>query len=210
MKIETAIKKVVAFLQDNPGSTKAEIGTKTKITGIELTNVLKAIRKQEGLSLVEDGSGKEMKFSISAEPEVTEETSTELEIPVGDEQEAPKDKSGTRNKDQYKLDGELYGKGRIVQAVVRKYVAENPKVTYKQLKEVFPDELLNRFGIFQDENTANSLSGARPRYFMKDEDSIKLGDKKIVYTSSQFTASNVIGVLAVAKKLGMKISTVSK
>ena len=210
MKIETAIKKVVEFLQNNPGSTKAEIGAKTKITGLELTNVVKALRKEGRLT--EEGEGKEMKFSISAETEVIEEPSTELEIPVEDEQEAPNGKSGTRNKDQYKLDGELYGKGRIVQAVVRKYVADNPKVTYKQLKEVFPDELLNRFGIFQDETTANSLSGSRPRFFMSEEkgDGIKLGDKKIVYTSSQFTASNVIPLLAVAKKLGMKIATVSK
>ena len=38
----------------------------------------------------------------------------------------------------------------------------------------------------------------------------KLGDKKIVYTSSQFTAGNVIPLLDVAKKLGMKIAIVSK
>ena len=208
MKIETAIKKVVQFLEITPGATKADITAKTKIAGIELTNVLKALRKEK--RLVEDGAGKETTFSVSAEAEVTEEPSTELEIPVEDEQEAPKGKSGTRNKDQYKLDGELYGKGRIVQAVVKKYVAEHPKVTHKQLKEVFPDELLNRFGIFQDENTANTLSGARPRYFMKDEDGIKLGDKKIVYTSSQFTATNVLPLLDVAKKLGIKITTVSK
>jgi len=210
MKIETAIKKVVTFLESNPGATKAEITAKTKIAGIELTNVIKALRR-EG-RLIEEGEGKEMKLSISAEPEVTEEVSTELEIPVGDEHESPKGKSAGRNKDQYKLDGELYGKGRIVQAVVRKYVAENPKVTYKQLKEVFPDELLNRFGIFQDENTANSLSGSRPRYFMSEEkgDAIKLGDRKVVFTSSQFTADSVQPLLAVAKKLGMKITTVSK
>ena len=209
MKIETAVKKVATFLESNPGATKAEITAKTKIAGIELTNVLKALRK-EG-RLIEEGEGKEMKLSVSAEVEIAEELSTELEIPVEDEQEAPKGKSAGRNKDQYKLDGELYGKGRIVQAVVRKYVTDNPKVTYKQLKEVFPDELLNRFGIFQDETTARSLSGARDRYFLKEEDGIKLGDRKVVFTSSQFTAETVQPVLAIARKqLGMKISTVSK
>jgi len=210
MKLETAIKKVVAFLESNPGATKAEITAKTKIAGIELTNVIRAIRKQGRLE--ELGEGKAMTFSVTAEAEVTEEPSAELEIPVDDEQTASKVKSAGRNKDQYKLDGQLYGKGRLVQAVVRKYVAENPKVTYKQLKEVFPDELLNRFGIFQDENTANSLSGSRPRFFMSEEkgDGIKLGDRKVVFTSSQFTADSVQPLLAVAKKLGMKITTVSK
>ena len=161
------------------------------------------------------GSKKAAGKSEQTPAEVVEEVETPapLEIPVEDEQLAINTKgpkTAGRNKDQYKLDGQLYGKGRIVQAVVRKYVADHPKVTTKQLKEVFPDELLNRFGIFQDENTANTLSGARPRYFMKDEDGIKLGDKKIVYTSSQFTSSNVIPLLDVAKKLGMKIATVSK
>ena len=208
MKIETAIKKVVTFLESNPGATKADITAKTKIAGIELTNALKAMRK-EG-RLIEEGEGKAMTFSVAAEAEVTEEPSTELEVPVDEEQEAPKGINVGRNKDQYKLDGQLYGKGRIVQAVVRKYVTENPKVTYKQLKEVFPDELLNRFGIFQDETTARSLSGARDRYFLKEEDGIKLGDRKVVFTSSQFTADSVQPLLAVAKKLGMKITTVSK
>jgi hypothetical protein len=210
MKIETAVKKVVTFLETTPGATKAEITAKTKIAGIELTNVIKALRK-EG-RLIEEGEGKEMRLSISAEAEVTEEPSTELEIPVEDEQDAPQGKTTGRNKDKYKLDGELYGKGRIVQAIVRKYVAENPKVTYKQLKEVFPDELLNRFGIFQDETTANSLSGSRPRYFMSEEkgDGIKLGDRKVVFTSSQFTATNLLPLMAVAKKLGMKIAVLKR
>ena len=154
------------------------------------------------------------KSTETAEVEIEEvETPAPLEIPIEDEQlatNAKGPKAAGRNKDQYKLDGVLYGKGRIVQAVVRKYVSDHPKVTYKQLKEVFPDDLLNRFGIFQDEPTAASLSGARPRYFQKDGDGIKLGDRKVVFTSSQFTATNVMPLLDIAKKLNMKISVVSK
>src|SRR5580698_2599247 len=85
------------------------------------------------------------------------------EIPVEDEQLAGTVKAGKgRNNDKYRIAGDstLYGKGRIVQAAVRKYVAERPKVTVKQLKEVFPDELLARFGVFQDENGANNLASA--------------------------------------------------
>ena len=34
-----------------------------------------------------------------------------------------------------------YGKGRMVEAVVNKYVELNPSVTVQQLKEVFPERL---------------------------------------------------------------------
>ena len=168
MKIETAIKKVVAFLQDNPTSSKEVIGTKTKVKGIELTNVFKALRKQE--RLVEEGEGKEATFSITpeaapaGEAPVVEETETEVTAKV---------KKG-RNNDKYQFNGNAYGKGPLVREVVRQYVSGHPKVTSKQLKEIFPDELLHRFGIFQEESVAKSLSGARDRYFMKEEHLIKL------------------------------------
>ena len=199
MKIETAVKKVVEFLESNPASTKEVIGTKTKVKGLELTNVLKALRKQE--RLVEDGEGKEATFSVKAEvAAVAEEPVVEETEPVV----TKKVKNG-RNNDKYQFNGNAYGKGPLVREVVRQYVTGHPKVTTKQLKEVFPDELLHRVGIFQEESIARSLSGARDRYFFKEEHQIKLGDKKVVVVCNQFTAGNIIPFLATAKKAGFKI-----
>jgi hypothetical protein len=152
---------------------------------------------------------------ISSEAPVVEEvvTTATTEIPVEDEQLATNTKSKGRNNDKYKIAGDtqVYGKGRIIQAAVRKYVAEHPKVTYKQLKEVFPDELLARFGVFQDENGANNLASAgRQRYFMGENDGIKLGDKKVVYTCSQLTAKNIVKIIDACKKAGIKISVAAK
>ena len=135
-----------------------------------------------------------------------------LEIPVEDEQLATS-KGKSRNNDKYKIAGDtqLYGKGRVVQAAVRKYVADHPKVTYKQLKEVFPDLLLARFGVFQDENGANNLASAgRQRYFMGENDGIKLGDKRVVYACSQLTAKNLVPIIEACKKAGIKISVGTK
>ena len=208
MKIETAIKKVVAFLESNPGATKTEITAKTKIAGIELTNVIKALRK-EGRLIEEKGEDKSLKFSISAEAEVTTEPATELEIPVEDEQTAPASKG--RNNDKYKFNGQEYGKGPLVRAVVAQYVTDNPKTTYKQLKEIFPDSLMRRFGIFEqvegkkDEPTASSISGARPRYFMKDEQFVRLAGGKLIAVCSQFTYDNIQPFLKTARALGFKI-----
>ena len=199
MKIETAVKKVVEFLESNPTSTKEVIGTKTKVKGLELTNVLKALRKQE--RLVEDGEGKEATFSVK--PEATPTT----EEPVVEETEpvvTEKLKKG-RNNDKYQFNGNAYGKGKLVLEVVRQFVNGHPKVNFKNLKEVFPDTLLNRFGIFQEESAARNLSGTRDRYFFQDEHQIKLSDKKVIVVCNQFTSDNIIPFLAAAKKAGFKI-----
>lgn len=199
MKIETATKKVVEFLVNNPASTKEAIGTKTKVKGIELTNVFKALRKQE--RLVEEGEGKEATFSIKEETGAA--VTTETEISIEDEQLPGKSKG--RNNDKYQFNGNSYGKGPLVREVVRQYVAGHPKTTLKQLKEVFPDELLHRFGIFQEIEKARELSGARERFFFKDEHQIKLGDRKTIVACNQFTSANIQPFLRAAKALGFKI-----
>ncbi|MBL0310153.1 MAG: hypothetical protein IPP77_10885 [Bacteroidetes bacterium] len=199
MKLETAVKKVAEFLASNPGSTKEAIGKATKVNGIELTNVIKRLRKEERL-VEEYPDGEVPAFSIKNE-EQTEPVSNETEIPVEDEQ-LPAKKG--RNNDKYQFNGNSYGKGPLVREVVRQYVAGR-KVTLKQLREAFPDELLNRFGIFQEESKAKELSGARDRYFFKDEHHIQLGDKKIVVVCNQLTAQNIQPFLKTAKALGFKI-----
>ncbi|MFN8323980.1 MAG: hypothetical protein U0T74_15050 [Chitinophagales bacterium] len=201
MKIETAIKKVTEFLQNSPASTKEAIGTSTKVKGIELTNVIKALRKKE--LLIEEGEGKDVKFSLNAE------VPAEPEPVAGatDEEIEPVVKSKGRNNDKYQFNGNAYGKGPLVREVVRQFVAGrggHAKTTYKQLKEAFPDDLLKRFGILQDEDTARSLSGARDRYFFKEEHQIKLKDK-IVVCCNQFTSENIQPFLKTAKSLGFKI-----
>jgi hypothetical protein len=201
MKLETAIRKVVEFLENNPGSTKEQIGTATKVKGIELANALRAIRKSGRLQ--EEGEGKEAVFTVTAEETAgTGEEHTE-ETPDAEEEVAPVASKG-RNNDKYQFGGESYGKGPLVREVVRQYVADNPRTTLKKLKEVFPDDLLHRFGIFQELDRARELSGARERYFFKDEHQIKLGDK-VVVVCNQLTAANIQPFLKAAKALGYKI-----
>lgn len=50
--------------------------------------------------------------------------------------------NGAREYSKYAVNGEgKYGKGRMVEAVVNKYVELNPNVTVQKLKEVFPERL---------------------------------------------------------------------
>ena len=111
-----------------------------------------------------------------------------------------------RNNDKYKFNGEEYGKGQLVRAVVAKYIEDRPETTYMELKEIFPDTLMKRFGLFADHDTAVKLSGTRSRYFMKPEQLIKIkGQKAPIAVCNQWTAKLIVDFIAVAKGLGYKI-----
>lgn len=135
--------------------------------------------------------------------EVTNPEPVETPVEETDSEIAEKVKKG-RNNDKYQFNGNFYGKGPLVRAIVMDFVAKNPKTTFKKLKEVFPDELLHRFGIFQEIDHARTF-GARDRYFFKEEHQIKLSDKKVVVVCNQFTTANIQPFLKAAKALGFKI-----
>ena len=108
-----------------------------------------------------------------------------------------------RDNSTFKFNGLDFKKGPLVREVVRKYVEES-KPTLKQLKEAFPDELLKRFGVWQEEDQARSIQGARDRYFWKEEHQIKVKGKVIV-VCNQWTSSNIQPFLKTVKALGYKI-----
>ncbi|OFY85378.1 MAG: hypothetical protein A3F72_03685 [Bacteroidetes bacterium RIFCSPLOWO2_12_FULL_35_15] len=99
-------------------------------------------------------------------------------------------KTEGRDTSKLKFNGELYGKGRLVLAVVQKYMLDNPKTTFTKLKEVFPDELQPRYGMIQEVSKAKKISADRDRYFLKPEDLIKVGDKKVA-VCNQFGSHNL-------------------
>jgi hypothetical protein len=204
MSTKAAHEQVAEFLHANPASTKASIGEGTGIKGIVLVNALRKLGNEGGL--VEEGEGKEAIFSIQEQPafEKTQVEPLKEEGGEGEGEEKEVVKNKGRDNSKFKFNGQEYGKGPLVRAVIAQHVADNPKITYKQLKEVFPDELLKRFGIFQDEDNARLLSGARDRYFFKPEQLITLNDKTIA-VCNQFTSENIRPFLQAAKKAGYKI-----
>jgi len=113
--------------------------------------------------------------------------------------------SGSRDISKIKFNGTMYGKGRLVLAVVQHYVKNNPRVSYTKLKEVFSDEFQQRYGMVQELSKAKKLSVDRDRFFLKAEDLIKIGDKKIA-VCNQFGSNNIAPFLKMVKsKLGYNI-----
>lgn len=119
----------------------------------------------------------------------------------------PTKEKGDRDRTKYKFNGELYGKGPLVLAVIRKYVGDNPKTNYDILKKAFPDELLKGYGVFQSYEKAMDVSKVKKRFFLNDDQLVRLRDKNIAICS-QFGRDNFPPFLTHSKKMGFKIEEV--
>ena len=201
--------KVLEFLAQNPNSNFKTIAKSTKVSDTMLTNILK--RVEEGGVVSVTGKGKDATYSLKPKQKKDEKAETAPAVTIESKAEtattetAEKKKStGTRDNRKFKFDGQEYGKGPLVRAVVEAYAKKNPKTTLAQLKKVFPDDLLHRYGIFQEMKEAKKMSGNRDRYFMKPEQTIKVKDATVA-VCNQFTAENVQPFLKVAKEQGFTI-----
>lgn len=110
---------------------------------------------------------------------------------------------------KYKFNGAIYSKARLVHAVVRQYILDNPQTTYNELLEIFPSELqaysLSVFEKFQD--AVERYKNKQPRYYIKPEMKIKLSDCDIA-VCNQWGVLNLSNFTNKAKELGYDIEAV--
>lgn len=116
-----------------------------------------------------------------------------------------------RNNDltKYRFRGEVFGKGRLVLAVIKDYVRENPDKTYSELEKQFPQELQGKQGTFTTEAKARLLmndTGYR-RHYLEPEELVALKDATGA-VSSQWGLPNIGRFIDHALKLGFDISEV--
>lgn len=215
MKSTNSKEKVAEYIIANTPAEKSEIANSTGVKGIVLEGLLsRLVKSQEFIREEKDGKS----YFIPAPPDVDtgednnradaaqskEETSPEAEAVQEKKEKLGAEKSKRDNR-KFKFAGEEYGKGALVHAVVKQFVIDHKNTTLGKLKESFPDELLQRFGIFQEVAKAKQFSsGGRDRFFMKEEQIIKLRDKKVA-VCNQFTSENIKPFLAAARKLGYSI-----
>lgn len=117
-------------------------------------------------------------------------------------------KFGYTNKDYSKFlfHGQEYNKGRLVNAVVRAYVEQNPNITFSQLKSKFPDSIQGSFGVFDTTEKAKDIyeRWGHKRHYIKEEETIKLQDQNIS-TCTQWNPMNIKNFIEQANELGLKI-----
>ena len=101
---------------------------------------------------------------------------------------------------RYILDGEYYGKGRYVLAILRKYIGPR-KVTLADLQKTFPKEIQGYYEMVVDADTLPKEG--RRNYFMRTGDIIHLQDGTNVAVTRQWGKGNIERFLKLAKDLGL-------
>jgi hypothetical protein len=114
-----------------------------------------------------------------------------------------KQEASVRNLNKIKFQGETLTKARTVHALVAEYIYKK-KPTLKQLEQAFPNELLNRYGIFKLIHVARVYTvNGRTRYYFKKEDQLKTKDGKTIVVCNQFSNENIKPFLKQARILGL-------
>ena len=124
--------------------------------------------------------------------------------------------SSIKDKTQYEFNGQKYGKGRLVLAVVQKYVEDNPSTTYSDLLAAFPDVLQGgKSGVLKMESSVpDEEKGIGPdahkRYFVKGKDIIKLpATKESILVCREWGIGNINNFINhVTTILGYKIDII--
>lgn len=106
-----------------------------------------------------------------------------------------------RDYSKYVFQGEQYGKGTLVRAVISKYAEDHPNITADKLKTIFPKkEIHSTFEVVEPVKKA-----AKGRFFLRPEHIIKVKDSKVAVTS-QWSKNNIQSFIDFVKKnLHMKI-----
>lgn len=117
----------------------------------------------------------------------------------------PKDKDNTK----YKLNGRIYGKGRLVHAAIKAHIESDPDITYAMLQHRFPDKLQGSSGVIRTLSEAEKIRSdtGYKRHFMNADEIIQLNDGPIA-VSSQWGKDNIDGFINQAVSLGLIIETI--
>jgi len=221
---KTLKEKIIDVVKEASSVDKKTISESTATKGIVLEGALSKLVKDK-IIIVEVKEGEKI-YSISPETEVclTQDpiipqisaTKKEKKEKLEDEiavagKNTEKSKTsygkneGKRDMRKFRFKGEHHTKGGLVHVVISEFVSKRKNISLAKLKESFPDELLQRFGVVQEIAKAKQFaSGGRDRYFMQEERIIKLKDKKIV-VCNQWTSENIKPFLTAARKLGFDI-----
>jgi hypothetical protein len=114
---------------------------------------------------------------------------------------------GSKDFSKFKFNGKSYNKGRLVNAVIKKVVEDNPKITFSELKQKFPDRVQGSMGVFDLKEKAEEIFERtnRIRYYIKPDEVIQLADNVLISTSTQWHPDNIKAFIEQEKKRGYKV-----
>ena len=117
-----------------------------------------------------------------------------------------------RDTTKYIFNGETYGKGRLVLAVIKKHITDDPQITLQNLQADFPKELqypgsigvINKLEYVETKFSEHS----NKRHYIKPDELIKI-EGGVIAVCTQWGIDNIENFIAQAKKLGHEITVVA-
>ena len=107
---------------------------------------------------------------------------------------------------QYRFNGHVVGKSRLVVAVLKRHVENNADITFSQLEKSFPKGLQESYGCFDSVSEAETIyGGGRKRHFLKPQELIQLTDERIA-VCTQWGIGNIGPFIERAVELGYMIT----
>lgn len=119
------------------------------------------------------------------------------------------DKPQQRDKTRYMFNGNVYLKNRLVLAIIKEFVSQNPNITCGELKAAFNKSLQGSIGVVEIENIAKRRSDYKVRFFAEEDEIIKLSDGNML-VCSQWGITNIPSFIKRAKQLGFQIESIDK
>lgn len=115
-----------------------------------------------------------------------------------------------RQKDltKYSFNGKVYGKSRLVLAVVKTYLQDKPKTTFEDLKMAFPDSCQGSWGVIALQEKGQEVfdRSGYYRYFIDESDVLVTGDQKRIVVCNEWGVGNIGRFIERARELGFQIS----
>ena len=122
-------------------------------------------------------------------------------------------KAGNNSRDNTKYsidDGTNYwGKNRIVREIIIRYLELHPKMTYRQLEQIFPDEMQGSYGVVRSIEELNEMEhdskDLATRYLMKEEELLTAADGVRFAVCNQWGSYNIPNIFRLMEKWGWNL-----
>ncbi|MBS9781857.1 MAG: hypothetical protein KGV56_05115 [Gammaproteobacteria bacterium] len=110
-------------------------------------------------------------------------------------------KNSRKDFSKYSFQKQTYNKGRLVHAVVKHYVSNNPNITFIELQQKFPN-CINSQGVFTTKDEAMKIFNKteRKRHYINPNEFIQLSDV-VIATSTQWSVNTISEFIKIANKL---------
>jgi hypothetical protein len=201
-----------ALLKEGADTQPKALGELLKIPVIQVHNVMNKLNKEGIIGIGEDEQGKTYTVKDTEGLKALAESQTEgsgKSEPVK-KAEAPEKKQATpersRHVGKFIYNRVPYSKSACALKVVTDYVTkEKPTPTLKQLKAVFPDDIVSRFGVVAEIKAAQDLSKDRARYHLREHQVLTTSDGKKVVVTNQWTVDRFARFCEAAAAVGLRV-----